>query len=182
MLSISEVFLLELVNLTVIEEANNFIKKLIADGKLSGLGIIVVDEIHYLGHERKGHQLELLVAKVLDHNSKLPLTSLIQIACLSTTVPNLKFIASWLKATSYVTEYQPVPFAENIKMANKLFDAKSHLQELNCQPLEKIEPTRFAIDEDSIVLPLFGQLNKKSLGVGFLRIEAGMLDHCNRSS
>lgn len=131
-----------------IEKANNFINKLINEGKLSDLGIIVVDEIHYLGDERRGHQLELLLTKVLYHNSKLDLGKRIQIVGLSATIPNLKTIAKWLDASLYVTTFRPVPLIEKIKIGNKLFEVEPYLKDPNCEPVAVIDPTRFAIEKD----------------------------------
>uniref|UniRef100_A0A6G1SF02 DNA polymerase theta n=1 Tax=Aceria tosichella TaxID=561515 RepID=A0A6G1SF02_9ACAR len=136
------------VGVCTIEKANNFINKLINENKLSDLGIIVVDEIHYLGDERRGHQLELLLTKVLYYNSKQTLNKRIQIVGLSATIPNLKTIATWLQASLYVTEYRPVPLIEKIKIGDKLFDVKSYLLDPNCKPIETIEPSRFAIEKD----------------------------------
>lgn len=131
-----------------IEKANNFINKLINESKLSDLGIIVVDEIHYLGDERRGHQLELLLTKVLYFNSRQEESKRIQIVGLSATIPNLKTIATWLQASLYVTSFRPVPLVEKIKIGTKLFDVKSYLEDPNCEPIETIEPLKFAIDRD----------------------------------
>lgn len=132
-----------------IEKANNFINKLINENKLSDLGIIVVDEIHYLGDERRGYQLELLLTKVLYYNGKQKdINKCIQIVGLSATIPNLKTIARWLGASLYVTDYRPVPLIEKLKIGTKLFDVKTYFSDPNCQPLETIDPSRFAIEKD----------------------------------
>lgn len=131
-----------------IEKANNFINKLINENKLADLGIIVVDEIHYLGDERRGHQLELLLTKVLYHNSNLDKSKRIQIVGLSATIPNLKTIAIWLSASLYVTHYRPVPLVEKIKIDNKIFDVEALLKDPETQPIETIVPGRIAIEKD----------------------------------
>lgn len=131
-----------------IEKANNFINKLINENKLSDLGIIVVDEIHYLGDERRGHQLELLLTKVLYYNSTLDKNKRIQIVGLSATIPNLKTIAIWLNASLYVTHYRPVPLIEKIKIDNKIYEVEALLNDPNCRPLEIVSSSKIAIDRD----------------------------------
>lgn len=131
-----------------IEKANNFINKLINENKLSELGIIVVDEIHYIGDERRGHQLELILTKIMYYNSKREASKRIQIVGLSATIPNLKSIADWLKASFYVTDYRPVPLIEKVKVEDKIFEVKEYLENPCCEPLETLDPSRFAIDKD----------------------------------
>ena len=131
-----------------IEKANNFVNKLINESKLADLGIIVVDEIHYIGDERRGHLLELLLTKVLFYNSKQEQGKRIQIVGLSATIPNLSSIASWLQASLYISDYRPVPLEEKIKIGDKIYEAKSFLRDPQCRPIETITPARFAIEKD----------------------------------
>lgn len=131
-----------------IEKANNFVNKLINESKLSDIGLIVVDEIHYIGDERRGHLLELLLTKVMFHNSKLDKNKRIQIVGLSATIPNLETIATWLKASLYVSTYRPVPLEEKLKIGDKIYEVQSFLRDPNCQPLETIEPAKYAIEKD----------------------------------
>lgn len=131
-----------------IEKANNFINKLVGENKLSELGIIVVDEIHYVGDERRGHQLELLLTKVLYYNCQQEQSKKIQIVGLSATIPNLRSIASWLNATLYVTTYRPVPLDEMIKISNKIYNVKDYIKNPSCEPLEVINSKNIPIKKD----------------------------------
>jgi len=131
-----------------IEKANNFVNKLINEGKLNDLGIIVVDEIHYLGDDRRGYQLELLLTKVLYHNSLQDSNRRIQIVGLSATIPNLSTIAKWLTASLYVTGYRPVPLVEKIKIATKIYKVEDFLQDSSCEPVEIVNPARMGIEKD----------------------------------
>lgn len=131
-----------------IEKANNFMNKLINENKLGDLGIVVVDEIHYLGDESRGYQLELLLTKIMYYNKSQEKDKKIQIVGLSATIPNLESIAVWLNASLYVTDYRPVPLVEKIKIDNKIFDATSYLQNPLCEPLEIIQRGKYSIAKD----------------------------------
>lgn len=131
-----------------IEKANNFVNKMINENKLSELGIIVVDEIHYLGDESRGYQLELLLTKVLYYNESQDRHKRIQIVGLSATIPNLESIAVWLKASLYVTEYRPVPLVEKIKLGENIFEVPTLLRNPSCDPLTTIDKSKTLIQND----------------------------------
>lgn len=132
-----------------IEKANNFINKLINENKLSDLGIIVVDEIHYLGDESRGYQLELLLTKVMYYNSQQDKHKRIQIVGLSATIPNLETVAVWLNASLYTTDYRPVPLIEKIKIDNNVYEVSEYLKNPKTQPIETIKPEKFLIEKDN---------------------------------
>lgn len=132
-----------------IEKANNFVNKMINADQLSELGIIVVDEIHYLGDESRGYQLELLLTKVLYHNQSQDRHKRIQIVGLSATIPNLESIASWLHASLYVTEYRPVPLVEKIKLGDKIYEVPTLLRDPSCLPIDTINKDKIFIEKDT---------------------------------
>lgn len=131
-----------------IEKANNFINKLISEEKLSDLGIIVVDEIHYLGDPSRGYLLELLLTKVLYYNSLKESNCRIQIVGLSATIPNLKCVAKWLKAALYITEYRPVPLEEKIKIDKHIYDGAKYLKDPHTDPLDIIDQAKIPLTRD----------------------------------
>ncbi|KAG8048422.1 hypothetical protein GUJ93_ZPchr0009g976 [Zizania palustris] len=47
-----------------IEKANSLVNKLLEDGRLSELGIIVIDELHMVGDQHRGYLLELMLTKL----------------------------------------------------------------------------------------------------------------------
>lgn len=132
-----------------IEKANNFINKLINESKLHELGIVVVDEIHYVGDERRGHQLELLLTKILYYNSQQDKNHQIQIVGLSATIPNLESIAIWLQASLYVTDFRPVPLVEKIKCGPYIYDVTQLLHDQKSKPIETVRPENIGVVKDS---------------------------------
>ena len=73
-----------------------------------------------LGDASRGYLLELLLTKVLFLNSKHNYG--IQIIGMSATLPNLPFIAKWLKAQLYITEYRPVPLHKMVAVGDAVYD------------------------------------------------------------
>lgn len=54
-----------------IEKANSIINRLLEEGKLDDLGMIVIDEIHLIADHQRGYILELLLTKILFMNLKM---------------------------------------------------------------------------------------------------------------
>lgn len=131
-----------------IEKANNIINKLIAESQLKDLGLIVVDEIHHVGDDRRGYLIELILTKVMYYNSKQDKRNKIQIVGLSATVPNLETLAVWLNASLYSTQYRPVPLIEKIKLANKIYNIKDYLRNPKIEPVEIVDPAKYSIKKD----------------------------------
>ena len=82
------------------------INKLIADGTLNELGLVIVDELHFVADASRGALLEQVLTK-LRYLSKG-----IQLVGMSATLPNCADLAKWLHAACYVSTYRPVPLAE----------------------------------------------------------------------
>ena len=104
-----------------IEKANGIINRMLEEGSISELGMIVVDELHLLGDASRGYLLELLLTKVRYMCYKEPACD-VQIVGMSATLPNLDLLASWLDADLFKTDFRPVPLAENIKIGNKILN------------------------------------------------------------
>ncbi|KAH9571445.1 hypothetical protein CY35_02G094300 [Sphagnum magellanicum] len=120
-----------------IEKANLLINKLLEEGRLSELAIIVIDELHMVGDRDRGYLLELLLTKLRYAagggeavsagsspgeglgSSALWNTGL-QIVGMSATMPNVSDVATWLQAAFYETDFRPVPLEEFMKIGNKI--------------------------------------------------------------
>ncbi|XBJ11452.1 hypothetical protein VPH35_016147 [Triticum aestivum] len=122
-----------------IEKANSLVNKLLEDGRLSELGIIVIDELHMVGDQHRGYLLELMLTKLRyaagegnsgsssgetsgSSSGKAGATHGLQIIGMSATMPNVAAVADWLQAALYQTAFRPVPLEEFIKVGNQIFD------------------------------------------------------------
>ena len=47
-----------------IEKANSIVSRMLEEGTIGDLGIVVVDELHLLGDPSRGYLLELLLTKI----------------------------------------------------------------------------------------------------------------------
>ncbi|CAA6671596.1 unnamed protein product [Spirodela intermedia] len=120
-----------------IEKANSLINRLLEEGRLSEVGIIVIDELHMVGDQHRGYLLELLLTKLrygsgegnTESNSedstgtnsgKSDISHGLQIVGMSATMPNVAAVADWLQAALYQTEFRPVPLEEYIKVGNNI--------------------------------------------------------------
>ncbi|XP_022996478.1 helicase and polymerase-containing protein TEBICHI isoform X2 [Cucurbita maxima] len=122
-----------------IEKANSLINRLLEEGRLSEIGIIVIDELHMVGDQTRGYLLELLLTKLRyaggegnsDSSSgessgtssgKSDPAHGIQIVGMSATMPNVAAVADWLQAALYHTDFRPVPLEEYIKVGNTIYN------------------------------------------------------------
>ncbi|OQV13803.1 DNA polymerase theta [Hypsibius exemplaris] len=114
-----------------IEKANSLINKLVSENKLGQLGVIVVDELHMVGDTGRGYLIELLLTKVqhlnkirsaAEENETERMKNAVEIIGMSATLPNLDFVAKWLDADLYVTDFRPVPLFENVKLGTAVYD------------------------------------------------------------
>ncbi|XP_022856955.1 helicase and polymerase-containing protein TEBICHI-like isoform X2 [Olea europaea var. sylvestris] len=127
-----------------IEKANSLINRLLEEGRLSELGIIVIDELHMVGDQSRGYLLELMLTKLRyaagegnvesssGENSsmssgKSDTAHGLQIVGMSATLPNVAAVADWLQAALYQTDFRPVPLEEYIKVGNTIYNKEMEL-------------------------------------------------------
>nr|CAD7409223.1 unnamed protein product [Timema poppensis] len=104
-----------------IEKANSLINRLLEEGSINDIGIVVVDELHLLGDPFRGYLLELLLTKI----RYMCLTDSdvsIQVVGMSATLPNLPLLAQWLNADLYQTDFRPVPLQEFLKVGATVYN------------------------------------------------------------
>ncbi|XP_015377431.1 PREDICTED: helicase POLQ-like [Diuraphis noxia] len=90
------------------------------NGQLGGrsVGMIVVDELHLLGEQKRGALLEATLTKVLDFKQS---KDNIQIIGMSATIGNMQEIGDFLNAHVYTRDFRPVKLTETIKLNEKIF-------------------------------------------------------------
>ncbi|CAF0891418.1 unnamed protein product [Rotaria sordida] len=106
-----------------IEKANSIINRLLSNrDDLNEIGIIIVDELHWIGESNRGYLLELLLSKIIYYNHLQTTNNPVQIIGMSATIPNLNQLAQWLNAEVYETTFRPIPLEEYIKIESILYN------------------------------------------------------------
>lgn len=109
-----------IIAVATIEKAGVIVSQLAEEGRLAELGAVVVDELHMIGDGERGAALEHLLSKVLF------LSPTTQIVGMSATIGNLPQVGRWLRATTYTTDFRPVPLRQMIKIGSHVFDERGH--------------------------------------------------------
>jgi len=78
---------------------------------LREISVLVVDEAHVLGEEKRGPRLEGALARFVSLNPAA------RIVALSATIPNAAEFAEWLNAALVQSEWRPVPLREEVLLA-----------------------------------------------------------------
>jgi len=77
------------------------------------IAAIVVDEVHYIGDEKRGPVVETILSIVKSRPS--------QVIALSATIPNAREIAGWLGARLVASDWRPVPLREGVYKDGTIF-------------------------------------------------------------
>ncbi|KAF4666605.1 hypothetical protein FOZ61_009545 [Perkinsus olseni] len=117
------------VALGTLEKVNGMVNRLVsqADSSTSNVGTVIIDELHMVGDEQRGHILELILLKLmLFATGRVTSASSgelyqLQVVCMSATLPSLDPLKSWLlEAGVYTTEFRPVPLEYFVKVGPRL--------------------------------------------------------------
>ncbi|XP_050430303.1 helicase POLQ-like isoform X2 [Adelges cooleyi] len=101
-----------------LERGAGLVDCMLADnGRLGGreIGMIVVDELHLLGEQKRGALLEATLTKVLYSKYNT------QIIGMSATIGNMPEIGDFLNAHIYTRDFRPVQLTETIKLNGEIF-------------------------------------------------------------
>ncbi len=90
---------------------------------ISGLGVLLIDELHLLGDPSRGPALESLIGRIERVNP------FIRIVGLSATLSNAAEVAAWLGARLYQTQWRPVPVGHRLHRYKRPSDKPEHLVE-----------------------------------------------------
>jgi helicase len=80
-------------------------------GWLRSISVVVVDEVHVVGEDKRGPRLEGAMARFMSFNPSARLIAL------SATIANVEEFGNWLHATIVKSEWRPVPLKEEIFLA-----------------------------------------------------------------
>ena len=97
-----------------IEKAHALFNSLVVENRLDEIGLVVVDEVHMIGEDLRGANLESFLAK-LKYLNRIR-SSNIQIISMSATVGNLKELSLFLESELYTDSWRPVQLEEFIKV------------------------------------------------------------------
>ncbi|XP_051054074.1 helicase POLQ-like isoform X2 [Phodopus roborovskii] len=108
--------------IATIEKGHNLVNALIETGRISALGLVVVDELHMIGEGNRGAVLEMTLAKVL-YTSKTT-----QIIGMSATLNNVEDLQEFLKAEYYTSQFRPVELKEYLKVNDTIYQVDSRAE------------------------------------------------------
>ncbi len=78
---------------------------------MRGITVLVVDEVHVIGEDKRGPRLEGAIARFLSFNPSM------RVIALSATIQNADEFANWLHAYVVKSEWRPVPLKEEVFVA-----------------------------------------------------------------
>lgn len=105
--------------IATIEKGHSLVNSLIETGRIGGLGLVVVDELHMIGEGSRGATLEMTLAKIL-YTSKTT-----QIVGMSATLNNVEDLQAFLRAEYYSSWFRPVELKEYLKINDTIYEVDS---------------------------------------------------------
>ncbi|KAB0354202.1 hypothetical protein FD755_022740 [Muntiacus reevesi] len=108
--------------IATIEKGHSLVNSLIETGRISSLGLVVVDELHMIGEGSRGAILEMTLAKIL-YTSKTT-----QIIGMSATLNNVEDLQEFLQAEYYTSQFRPVELKEYLKINDTIYEVDSRAE------------------------------------------------------
>uniref|UniRef100_G1PW01 Helicase POLQ-like n=1 Tax=Myotis lucifugus TaxID=59463 RepID=G1PW01_MYOLU len=109
--------------IATIEKGHGLVNSLIETGRISSLGLVVVDEknlkLHMIAEGSRGAILEMTLAKIL-YTSKTT-----QIIGMSATLNNVEDLQEFLQAEYYTSQFRPVELKEYLKINDSIYEVDS---------------------------------------------------------
>lgn len=116
-----------------IEKAVGVVTSLQQEGRVSELGLAVIDELHMLGDGTRGASLELLI--IFLKNIKAD----VQLIGMSATIGNMAEVCHFFSAESFSRSFRPVQLRECVLLNNQLLEVTGSSAD---QPDELLTPLR----------------------------------------
>ncbi|XP_055594514.1 helicase POLQ-like isoform X2 [Uranotaenia lowii] len=107
-----------------IEKALVLLDSLIEADRANEIGLVVIDELHMIGGDRRGVNLEILITKIQ------AIQAGIQIVGMSATIGNLDEIAKFMTADIYCRDFRPVELKEYVKCGTDLLEINNGARKL----------------------------------------------------
>ena len=119
------------------------------------VSVAVIDELHYIGDEKRGPILESLITRIL-YAGKDP-----QLIGLSATIPNINELAEWMNARAITLDWRPVPLKEGVYKDDRIvFSNGSESRVKILSPLPYINPLYHYLKEGAQAL-VFSQSRRR---------------------
>ncbi|XP_018421487.1 PREDICTED: helicase POLQ-like [Nanorana parkeri] len=134
--------------IATIEKGHSLVNSLIETGRISDLGLVVVDELHMLNEGSRGAILEITLAKILYTSENT------QIIGMSATLNNVDELKQFLKAEYYTDTFRPVELKEYVKLKDCIYavDNKAENNLTLSRPLNyKYSSNMLRLDPDHII-------------------------------
>jgi len=110
-----------------IEKAHALFNSLLTEKRVNEVGLLVIDEVHMIGEDTRGVNLESLIAKLKYINSTRD--DKVQMISMSATVGNLRELSQFLDSELYTDSWRPVTLQEYVKVGKDVFTV--HSQEVD---------------------------------------------------
>ena len=102
-----------------IEKAHALFNSLLTEKRVNEVGLLVIDEVHMIGEDTRGVNLESLIAKLKYINSTRD--DKVQMISMSATVGNLRELSQFLDSELYTDSWRPVTLQEYVKVNSYAF-------------------------------------------------------------
>ena len=105
--------------MSTIEKAHALFNSLLTENRVDEVGLVVIDEVHMLGEDTRGANLESFLAKIKYLNSTRD--HKVQMISMSATVGNLRELSLFLNSELYTDSWRPVVLEEYVKVKYMVF-------------------------------------------------------------
>ena len=107
-----------------IEKAFSLVNRLVEEGRMDLVTMLVVDELHMVGDPRRGPNLERMLisvrhAALAQNGAQRGEGAPLQLVGMSATLPNLDGIGKWLGADVFKTSFRPVELYKYLVLENE---------------------------------------------------------------